>query len=408
MSEMTGISTNQLAEEQLIGAMLIYGVASIERHVGPEHFYDPSLQRIYVEASRLHDANEPETPEVIGLADGCDPYQLTNLLCDAAPESSIPKLAAAVVTASDRRKMATLGEQILRQSAIVDDPYHMWSSLTERFTPGGGIEHEPAPMLADLMAREFEVESEWVVPSVLRPGWRMMLVAAEGLGKSTLLRQMAVAVGYGIHPFANDLAIKPRKTMIIDVENPPEIIQAEIRPMVDAGEHNDAGTGGIHNIALESLTAGVDLRDRRDRLRLEGFFDDHRPELLVIGPLYKMYRSRPGENDEQVAKEIQDILDDWRRKYGMAILIEHHAPHGSGGSLRQWRPAGSSLWLRWPELGLFLAVSDRGRRYTDLSHWRYPRTSVELPSQLSWASTRGAMPFAATFDERPRFRDEVA
>src|SRR5690606_27971597 len=42
--------------------------------------------------------------------------------------------------------------------------------------------------------------SPWVIPGLFREGWRAVVVATEGRGKSWLSRQIAVASAAGVHP----------------------------------------------------------------------------------------------------------------------------------------------------------------------------------------------------------------
>ena len=112
---------------------------------------------------------------------------------------------------------------------------------------------------------------------------------------------------------------------------------------------------------------GVDLRKRSDRRQFEEVLRQHRPELVCLGPLYKAFRRRAGETDEQAAAEMQEILDDLRTRYGFALVMEHHAPKAQGG-VRDLAPFGSSLWLRWGEIRMSLTPPDKS----------FPVRSLEL------------------------------
>jgi replicative DNA helicase len=109
------------------------------------------------------------------------------------------------------------------------------------------------------------------------------------------------------------------------------------------------------------------------------------PDLLVIGPVYKMHAGDP--NDEPSARTVAQVLDQARDVCGSALLIEAHSPHGNGQGKRPVRPFGSSLWLRWPEFGYGLRLrddeSDADRlRLMDFKAWRGPRDEREWPSRL--------------------------
>lgn len=67
---------------------------------------------------------------------------------------------------------------------------------------------------------------------------------------------------------------------------------------------------------------------------------------------------------------MASALDEIRVKHDTVMLIEAHAPHGEGADRAGWRPAGSSLWLRWPELGLGLKPDESS---VQVVQWRGAR-----------------------------------
>jgi hypothetical protein len=102
----------------------------------------------------------------------------------------------------------------------------------------------------------------------------------------------------------------------------------------------------------------------------------NQPDVVIIGPLYKMASGDPTE--EQVAKAVSGVLDDLRTKHQFAVIIEAHTPHSVAGSKhRPERPYGASLWLRWPEFGLYLAKEG------NLRPWRGARDEREWPVLLT-------------------------
>ncbi len=123
---------------------------------------------------------------------------------------------------------------------------------------------------------------------------------------------------------------------------------------------------------LWTRPGGIDLRARKDRNEFVAVLNRTRPDLVCLGPVYKSYRVKAKETDEQVAAEVQAILDDLRTRFEFALFIEHHAPHGDSSS-RNVRPFGSSLWLRWPEFGLALRQNREMPKSLDVGRWRGDR-----------------------------------
>jgi hypothetical protein len=195
---------------------------------------------------------------------------------------------------------------------------------------------------------------EWVVPDLVEAGDRVIFTGGEGKGKSTLLRQMALQVALGIHPFTLE-AIEPQRVLYIDLENPKRYIRREFKKL---GQHEPA----YGMLSIVGIPGGVDLLAHDGQMAMVAKLEEHKPQLLLIGPMYKMTQ-QPLEQ-EQFSKLLSSQLDQWRKVYGFALFLESHQPHGSmiadnsgkGGArmYRPERPVGSSLWLRWPEFGYCL------------------------------------------------------
>lgn len=222
----------------------------------------------------------------------------------------------------------------------------------------------------------------WVIPGLFKAGWRAIVVATEGRGKSWLSRQIATAAASGVHPLMVSDRIEPITTLIVDLENPAGSI-------ADAGRRMRSAAGdrwAPERAFLWHRPGGINLRTRQDRAKLEAVIAEARPRFVSIGPLYKAYTVSARESDEQAAAEVQSVLDDLRTRYGFALLLEHHAPKATG-SVRDILPYGSSLWLRWPELGLKLVPwkDDRGEVHKtklEVGRWRMDRVPAEWPQRI--------------------------
>ena len=117
-----------------------------------------------------------------------------------------------------------------------------------------------------------------------------------------------------------------------------------------------------------------------DRSELEREIIAHRPDLVVIGPVYKLSHRRDRESYEDATEPVLRILDDLRTRHGFALLMEHHAPQGSQG-IRDIRPFGSQRWMAWPELGIGLRPNQDKSGLT-LMRWRGDRLRNLWPDEI--------------------------
>lgn len=230
-----------------------------------------------------------------------------------------------------------------------------------------------------------EPEYNWLVPGLLEYGDRVILTGGEGGGKSTLLRQFGVQVASGVHPFDGD-PFPRRRVLIADVENSKKQTRRKLRPLAIALKADYSPLPGLY---VENRPEGLDLSRADDREWLTGHVRDTRPELLITGPLYKLMGGDP--TSEEVARQVSAYFDWLRGEFEMAVMIEAHSPHASNGGKRPIRPYGASLWLRWPEFGVYLSPEGQ------VQHWRGQRDERDWPAALKRG---GLLPWTVVTDPR--------
>lgn len=240
--------------------------------------------------------------------------------------------------------------------------------------------------LTDFLARPIQ-EAEWVIPNVLKRQERVVFLAPPGVGKSTLARQAAILTAAGKHPFFPDWHIPPQKTLLVDLENPADIVSSKIRAQVNA-------TGKLNNIDIWHQPSGINVRTAKGARLLDRVLAQTKPAVMFIGPLYKM--ARKGRDDwETVAEETAAVLDRMRVKHDCALWIEHHMPKSSMGQSNK-TPFGSSLWERWPEFGFVLNKPEsNGDKMYALEGYRPGRDERDWPMGLERS---GRFPWTALFD----------
>lgn len=281
----------------------------------------------------------------------------------------------------------TAGERHRTIIGLTDGGYEAAARVLASPSAGGG------PIdAADLLAEAADDQDfDWLVPGLIERGDRIIVTGEEGGGKSTFLRVVGLRLACGLHPFG-DRQLDPLRVLLVDVENTRRQTRRALRRLWPAArEHYRSG----HYLVV-LRPDGVDLASRADRAALADVVETTRPDLIVVGPLYKLTGGDPVK--EEPARVASDALAALRDIGGAALLIEAHTPHAGDRAERPKRPYGASLWLRWPEFGLHLAADGT------VTHWRGPRDERQWPHKL-----RRGGPWLWELDPDPgvRARDAV-
>lgn len=222
---------------------------------------------------------------------------------------------------------------------------------------------------------------------------------------SVLLRQVAVSAAAGLHPFTRR-PIPPVRSLVMDLENPDEAIDEVCAPMAELAEATDGWDPD--RCWLWRRPSGINLRQRRDRHELEAVLREAHPDLVCLGPIYKAYVARGKDDEESATRETIAALDDLRTRYGFALLMEHHAPHGEGNKNgRTMRPHGSVYWQRWPEIGIGLEAVRDMPGSLKLGRFRGDRVRNQWPERIDratpwpWSGVWAAGTFSPDSPEEP-------
>lgn len=376
------------AEEQVIGSVLHLGTIPDGVTLAPDDFYRPAHRTIWQAIQARHGAEQPITPAlvVIDLARGgvLDDLGGQDVLIHLWEHADAPShaavYAAEVARTAQERHVYDLGHRLsafLARAGAHPTPGQMAyvADLANQIAALAGAPTGPtaeAPVELDAFLAEPDPEYDWLIEGLIERGDRLILTGGEGGGKSTLLRQLSVQGSSGIHPFDPGREVPPIRVLIVDVENSRSQIRREIRPLRLAAKDRYE-PGRLH---LVPHPQGLDLYEcPEDVAWLEQQIIATSPDLLIIGPLYKLASGDPTE--ERVARAVAAVLDRLRTVHGFALIVEAHTPHATGGNKRPTRPYGASLWLRWPEFGIHIE-GQSGM----LTHWRGQREERDWPTIL--------------------------
>jgi energy-coupling factor transporter ATP-binding protein EcfA2 len=220
---------------------------------------------------------------------------------------------------------------------------------------------------------------DWVIPNTLERRDRIVFTGPEGSGKTTLARQIALLSAAGIHPF-EFYAIPPVGVLVVDAENTEMQWRREVRLVA---ERAAARPGAVDPSKTINITTGqrIDITKGPHLAAIHRLIDRHKPDVLFIGPLYKLV---PGAiNSDEEAAPLIVALDSLRDR-GVALVMEAHAGKAAGpNGDRDLRPRGSSALLGWPEFGYGLQPVQGRPGAVEMRPWRGGRDRKrEWPREL--------------------------
>lgn len=236
---------------------------------------------------------------------------------------------------------------------------------------------------------DMQFTDDWVIPGLMERGDRLVITGVEGGGKSYFLRQLSIMSAAGVHPFNMGEAIDPCRVLVVDAENSERQWSRAARYV--AGLAAKAGASDPRNQVTVAAGVRIDLRVSADVNQIHKLIDVHKPDVLQIGPLYKLVATEITTDNE--AAPLIEVLDSFRER-GVVLLMEAHAGN-EGKHAKTLRPRGSSALLGWPEFGFGLLPDEENPEFVDLVRWRGDREKRDWPTgfrrgfsgELPWVPT---------------------
>lgn len=387
------MTTDIVAERAVISACLDSQVARkrAAKVVTAADFEHVALAKIWEAMAALD--REGQVVDGIIVANACAGDRLAReMLPDLVTMHVVPdyveSYARTVREHATRRRLAHEARLVVERASNPDiDIEGYTASVVTRFSQirdSGSSEDVEARTLGELLAEEDEPYS-WIIPDLLEHSDRFMLTGVEGLGKSMLIRQIIVCAAAGLHPFGRG-RIAPIKAVVFDAENSWRQVKRQIRGLALTAQQR--GPADPLERVLVECSARIDITRDRDLAHIHQLLDAAQPDVLAIGPLYRLV-PRAIQTDDDAAPVLAAL--DTIRDRGIALLIEAHAGHGNGTHGRDLRPRGSSALLGWPEFGYGMGPGEMPGE-VELKPWRGDRDLRHWPDRLSRG---GVLPWTA-------------
>ena len=201
---------------------------------------------------------------------------------------------------------------------------------------------EPAYRLA-----ERGEEHRWLVTGL----WSEQAVGIVGgepkCCKSFLALDLAVSVASGTPCLRRFVVPKAGRVLLYAAEDALHIVRHRLDGIASA-----AGVA-LADLDIQVITVPVLRLDlAADRRNLAETVDRLRPRLLILDPFVRLHRI-----DENASGEVAPLLAylrELQRRYGVAVLVVHHAKKGGAGVRAGQALRGSSEFHAWGDSNLYL------------------------------------------------------
>jgi DnaB-like helicase N terminal domain/AAA domain len=378
------VPSNIEAEESYVGALLLdpHKLLDSMTTLSPEDFYRPLYGQIFAVVRDMTSHGEyvdyvTVQNELRSRGAEVELGVLSSLQLNTPGTHGAARWAQIILEKSDTRR--TLHVLTDATSDLYDgaDPYETSASISKELALlGTPADREPESLTLEewIELSKSETSSPVIIPGIMRQGWRTIVVGGEGVAKTTILRTISMAVAQGHHPFWFSSKIIPRRVLYVDLENPLEVLgEPHVENFINYIKARDPDIYDPTRLKVWRRPGGINIRTQRDRADFQREIISHQPDLVCIGPLYKMYSGSSSERLDESAEEAMRVLDDLRTKYNFGLIMEHHAPKGQPGQKREMTPFGSSSWLRWAEIGISLYTDKTDPRIVNVRRFRGDR-----------------------------------
>jgi AAA domain len=258
----------------------------------------------------------------------------------------------------------------------------------------------PRPIAVSEMTRPDTADS-WLIDGFIRPAKLAVLGATEGVGKSWLVRELAMLAAAGVGSVLGRYAVvEAVRVLVIDEDNGEDEEWRRDEALFAHLGLRRAQLGDLFRVSF----AGVLLDDPEWQRQLTGWIDDLKIRLLILDPVSMMYRAK--ELREELLPVITFLRSLLRRFPGLSILAVHHLrkpPAGQPQAERLLTDLRGAMWGQVADAVALLWPIEGGRVRLQM-HKRVPRSDHILEQTAAgpfvWVADGTSRARRVTTDDR--------
>ena len=169
---------------------------------------------------------------------------------------------------------------------------------------------------AQLVAQSEDIS--WHIEDILPTRSAMVLVAREGVAKTWMVLDLAIAISQG-STWLNHFPTNRGRVLIIDEENSKNLLTSRVQKLLTARGELEA----LHSLDIHWLVGqGLNLSDNRFTSALEERLAQIKPDVVVIDSLVRIHRG--DENDARTMAELFAIIKQIMGIYECTFVFCHH------------------------------------------------------------------------------------
>ena len=210
--------------------------------------------------------------------------------------TSVYEYARAVRNDSIKRKLGLIAQDIMQKLSGVSEPLDVAidaANLIDDIREGVSSGELKTKVLGEIL--QGDDSYDWLIPGLLERQDRLIVTGPEGFGKTTFLRQIAILSAAGLNPITFE-KIRPIKVLVVDAENTERQWRRAVRGMSDMA----ARLGVTDPRKTIHIAAGrrIDITKGSHLSEIHNLVDIHKPDMLMIGPLYKLVPKAINSDDD--------------------------------------------------------------------------------------------------------------
>lgn len=306
------------AERAVIGCVIDAGAGALAkvRWLRPRDFHLPGHRMLWRAALRAAEAGPVDLVTVFDALTEAEQHSSGDAIADilelremrAHSPASLGAYARIVARKAHERDRIRLALDL----AHGDDPEEAHRKLRE-LVPPGAVETLSTRDLLDM-----EFNDEWIVEGLIRPASLTLLAGMAKVGKSTVSRQMAFAVGSGPGKWWLGFGCRPGSVLYAAVDERPREFQQHIKAMESADYSGERVTW----IGAGKPASWDDIEAAARALR---------PDLLIVDTLGRALGKDVDFNDYAAALGIMERPLRLAEDTGAAVVLVHHSRKNQGG-----------------------------------------------------------------------------